>query len=85
MNILVENADSLEYLTDAGQWTKDPRGGKRFPASAVAYQFAKREVIGKFNIVGHIPASNQFVNLDHGRGKGVPSVSAPPASPETAT
>ena len=76
MNILIENADSLEYLTETGQWTKNPGDGRRFPASMVAYQFAKREAVGKFNIVGHISATDQFINLDHGRGKGLAPESA---------
>ena len=72
MNILIENFDTLEYLTEAGQWTKNPLEGRCFPARTAALQIAKRELIGKFNIVCHIPATNQFINLDHGRGKGLP-------------
>ena len=75
MNILIENQETLEYLTQAGQWTKNPRAGKCFPATATAFQAAKLEAIGKFNIVCHIPGTNQFINLDHGRGKGVPDAS----------
>jgi hypothetical protein len=74
MNILIENNDSLEYLTQEGQWTKNPRCGRHFPATAVAFRAAKLEAIGKFNIVCHIPETNQFINLDHGRGKGLPMV-----------
>jgi hypothetical protein len=80
MNILVENEDTLEYLTEAGQWTKNPRAGRSFPATKAAVQAAKREAIGKFNIVCHIPATNQFINLDHGRGRGL-SVASPPEAP----
>lgn len=29
---------------------------------------AKLEAIRKFNIVGFIPKTKQFINLDHGRG-----------------
>ena len=72
MNILIENCDTLEYLTEAGQWTKNPRAGKCFPATKAAVQTARREAIATFNIVCHIPATNQFVNLDHGRGRGLP-------------
>ena len=32
---------------------------------------AKRESIGRFNIVFYIPQTKQFINLDHGRGKGL--------------
>ena len=71
MNILVENSETLEYLTEAGQWTKNPREGKSFLAKAIAFKAAKEEPIGRFNIVWHIPQTNQFINLDHGRGKGV--------------
>ena len=71
MNILIENSETLEYLTSTGTWTKNPANGRCFPATAVAYKAAKLEHIGRFNIVCHIPETGQFVNLDHGRGKGV--------------
>ncbi len=72
MNILIEKCDTLEYLTEAGAWTKNPRDGKCFAATKVAVQAAKCEAIGPFNIVYHSPATNQFINLDHGRGRGLP-------------
>jgi hypothetical protein len=74
MNILIENNDTLEYLTSTGQWTKNPGDGKCFPATRIAFRTAKLEAIGKFNIVCHIPETNQFVNLDHGRGTGLSHV-----------
>ena len=70
MTFLIDNHATLEYLTDTGQRTKNPRKGRRFPASTNALRIAKAEPIGKLNIVCHIPATNQFVNRDHGRGKG---------------
>ena len=73
MNILIENCEALEYLTSTGQWTKNPQDGKRFPSTEAALRAAKAEAIGKFNIVFHIRATNQFINLDHGRGKGLPA------------
>lgn len=83
MNILIENNDTLEYLTPAGQWTKNPRDGKCFPAAGVAFRAAKLEAIDKFNIVWHLPDTNQFINLDHGRGVGLPAVAGgnPAAAP----
>jgi len=79
MNILIENNDTLEYLTPAGQWTKNPLSGKCYPATRIAFRAAKLEAIGRFNIVSHIPETNQFINLDHGRGAGLPD--APAESP----
>ncbi len=76
MNILIENNETLEYLTSSGKWTKNPLAGRCFKASEAAIQVAELEAIGKFNIVGHIPATNQFINLDHGRGKGLPLTAA---------
>ena len=76
LNILIENNDTLEYLTSAGQWTKNPLQGKIFPATRIAFRAAKLEAIDKFNIVCHIPNLNQFINLDHGRGAGSSSVAA---------
>lgn len=81
MNILIENCDTLEYLTEAGQWTKDPHDGKSFPATKAAVRAAKCEAIATFNIVYFIPATHQFVNLDHGRGRGLPEEGAPQVQP----
>ena len=72
MHILIENPDTLEYLMPTGQWTKNPLVGKYFPSTRLAFRAAKQEAIGRFNIVCHISTTNQFVNLDHGRGAGVP-------------
>jgi hypothetical protein len=81
MNILIENAESLEYLTNSGQWTRNAAEGKRFGATETAFQAAKKEPIGKFNIVFYISQTKQFVNMDHGKGRGVET----PLAPETAT
>lgn len=74
MNILIENNDTLEYLTSTGQWTKNPLNGKSFKDARTAFRAAKLEAIGKFNIVSHIAETNQFINMDHGRGAGLPAV-----------
>lgn len=71
MNILIENPDTNEYLTAAGLWSRKPQEARFFGTSRLAARAGKQEPIGKFNIVLHIPATNQFVNLDHGRGKGI--------------
>jgi hypothetical protein len=71
MNILIENEESLEYLTGDNQWTKNAAQGKCFKTTGVAFDIAKKEPIGKFNIVAYISQTKQFVNLDHGRGKGI--------------
>jgi len=76
MNILIENNETLEYLTNEGEWSKNPLVGKRFSGTTTAFQAARQESIGKFNIVCHIPATNQFINMNHGRGKGIPADTA---------
>jgi hypothetical protein len=70
MNILIENHETLEYLTEAGIWSKKTIEAKCFSNCRIALRAAKQEAIGKFNIVGHIPTIEQFVNLNHGRGTG---------------
>jgi len=70
MNILIENADSLEYLTGDSHWTKIAADGRRFLKTPAAFDAAKREAIDRFNIVGYFPGTRQFVNLNHGRGRG---------------
>jgi hypothetical protein len=76
MNILIENDETLEYLTSTGLWTKNAADGKRFGNTESAFDSAKKESIQKFNIVCHIPQTGQFVNLDHGRGKGPAAATA---------
>jgi len=71
MNIMIENADSLEYLTVDNHWSKIAAEGKHFPRTGAAFDVAKKEAIGKFNIVGYVPETRQFINLNHGRGRGV--------------
>ena len=71
MNILIEDADSLAYLTSTNLWTKNAAEGKSFSATGTAFAAAKKEPIGRFNIVAYISESKQFINLNHGRGRGV--------------
>lgn len=70
MNILIENAESLQYLTASGEWSNNPGAGRSFGATNAAVQAARREPIHRFNIVCYIAQTKQFINLDHGRGKG---------------
>ena len=70
MNILIEDAETLQYLTSSGEWSKNVAEGKAFAATTAAFEVAKKEPIHKFNIVCYIAQTRQFINLDHGRGKG---------------
>src|ERR1017187_6986797 len=83
MNILIEDAEKLEYLTSDNHWSKKASEGKNFGATEVAFDVAKKEPIGKFNIVFYIPQTKQFINMDHGRGRGL--VEAGPAVAATAS
>ncbi len=70
MNILIEDAETLEYFTSDSKWTKKASEGKSFVATEAAFDVAKKEPIGRFNIVYYITQTEQFINMDHGRGKG---------------
>lgn len=74
MNILIEDAESQEFLNNHGQWTKNVGDGKHFPNPHMAYETAKKESVRKFNIVRYFTGTKQFVNLDHGSGKGKAAV-----------
>ena len=76
MKILIENPESLEFFSAEGQWSKKVSDGHRFTTTAHAFRAAKQESVGKFNIVGYFPDTRQFINLDHGRGKGAGEVAA---------
>ena len=70
MNILIEDAETLEYLTSNGQWSKNVAKGKSFTATESAFEVARKEPIHNFNIVCYISQTKQFINLDHGKGQG---------------
>ena len=76
MNILIEDAEKLEYLTSNNQWTKNADEGKNFGATGAAFVIAKNVLIGKFNIVCYIAQTKQFINMNHGKGKGLPEAGA---------
>jgi hypothetical protein len=76
MNIIIEDAESLKFFSGDGRWTDNVAEGKRFARTGLALKAAKQEPVGRFNIVGHIPATGQFINLDHGRGKGAAEMPA---------
>ena len=70
MNILIEDAEKLEYLTSNNEWTKNVAKGKDFRVTGDALAVAKKEPMGRFNIIGYIAETKQFINLNHGKGKG---------------
>jgi len=76
MNILIEDAEKLEYLTSNNEWTKNVGKGKDFRATGDAFAAAKKEPMGRFNIVGYFAETKQFINLNHGKGKGLPEAGA---------
>jgi len=76
MNILIEDAEKLEYLTSNNEWTKNVGKGKDFRATGDAFAAAKKEPMGRFNIVGYFTETKQFINLNHGKGKGLPEAGA---------
>jgi len=72
MKILLENDETGEFLTAADDWTKNPQAGKPFATTIIAWRAGRQHAIGRFNVVCHIRATHQFVNLHHGRGSGSP-------------
>jgi len=71
MNIMIEDAETLQFAAAQGGWTKNVTEGKLFDATGAAFAFARKEPVGKFNIVCYIQETEQFINLNHGRGKGI--------------
>ena len=82
MNILIENPESLEFFVEEGLWSKKSAEAHHFTSTVHALRIAKQEPVGKFNIIGYFPTTWQFVNLNHGRGKGLAeSVTDQPVAP----
>ena len=68
MTILVENAETLEYLTTDGRWTNKMERAATYRSSTLAKASATSAAIGRFNIIGAVAKSSQIVNLDEGVG-----------------
>jgi hypothetical protein len=85
MCILIENAEEVGYLTVNGQWTKNPSEGASFASTGAAYAVAKEQDIHKFNIVQFFGLNGQFINLDHGVGRGKETASVQPTSESQAS
>jgi hypothetical protein len=85
MCILIEDAEEVGYLTERGQWTKKPSEGACFASTGAAYAVAKEQAIHKFNIVQFFGLNSQFINLDHGIGKGKETASVQPTSQSQAS
>jgi len=69
MTILVENAETFEYLTADGRWTKKIDQAATYRSSTLAKASATGAAIGRFNIIGAVRKSSQIVNLDEGCGE----------------
>ena len=70
MNIIIEDVETLKFFTGEGQWTKNVTESKHYAGSAEAFNAARREPIGKFNIAGYIVENKQFINFRSGSGIG---------------
>lgn len=70
MYIIIEDAETLNFFTGEGQWTKNASEGKHYVGTAQAFTAAKREPIGKFNIAGYVAETRQLINLRSGSGTG---------------
>jgi hypothetical protein len=68
MNIHIENAETLEYLTSSGSWTRNVKKAEAFKSSTLAKKTGSLAAIGKFNVVGAFNNSPQLTNLDVGCG-----------------
>jgi hypothetical protein len=76
MKIIIEDAESLKFFTGEGLWSKTVTEGKSYAGTGLAFKAAKQEPVGKFNIVGYVAETKQFINLDHGKGKGAAELAA---------
>ena len=70
MYILIENAESREYLASNGEWTKNADEGRDFGATQAAFEAATSAPIGRFNIVCYILQKPRFIVITMLQGNG---------------
>jgi len=73
MNIIIEDAETLKFFTGEGQWTANATEGRNFAGTVQAFNAARHEPIGKFNITGYVAETRQLINMRSGRGTGSPT------------
>ncbi|HTB83432.1 MAG TPA: hypothetical protein VK742_07255 [Candidatus Sulfotelmatobacter sp.] len=71
MKIIIEDSESFKFFTGEGQWSAVAADGKPYASALHAYNVARHEPIGKFNIAGYVVQTEQIVNLRAGRGTGI--------------
>jgi hypothetical protein len=76
MKIIIEDSESLQYFTGEGRWSPLAAEGREYASALHAYNAARQEPVGKFNITGYVGCTNQLVNLRSGRGTGAPIAAA---------
>ena len=81
MYILIENAESREYLANNGEWTKEADEGRNFGATQAAFEAATSAPIGRFNIVCYIVQKPRFIVITMLQGNGTSTCQVQGAPP----
>ena len=81
MYILIENAESREYLANNGEWTKNADEGRDFGATQAAFEAATSAPIGRFNIVCYILQKPSFIVITLLQGNGTSTCQVQGARP----
>jgi hypothetical protein len=68
MRIIIENAETNEFLTADGTWTKDAKHAMAYQTSEKAKERGSQVAMGRFNVVGSFSVWPQLTNLDEGIG-----------------
>jgi len=75
MNILIEDAETLQYLTSNSQWTKNASKAKTSGPPKRPFRLRKKNRSAGLTSFFTSPKTRQFINMDHGRGKGLAEAS----------
>jgi hypothetical protein len=70
MKIVIENAETQEFLTADGKWTRNSKQAAVYSNTTTAKARGASAPIGRFNVVGTFKDSPQITNLDEGSGTG---------------
>ena len=81
MYILIENAESREYLASNGEWTKNADEGRDFGATQAAFEAATSAPIGRFNIVCYILQKPRLIVITMLQGNGTSTCPVQAARP----
>jgi hypothetical protein len=76
MKVLIKDPELRQYLAAGGGWTANVDEADDFIVTTIAYNFARQRMPSHFEIVLHLPETNELIVFAEGLGRALISLAA---------